>query len=188
MEYFSETEYLVRRGIWGLGGARLRVYDPKSQMVAFCTMGSFRVRAHIRVFTGKDREHELFRIKLRSIADIANINATYDVLDSASGELIGAWRQHGVKSTLRDEWVILDPDDREVGMLQESNLKHALVRRLSSNMIWSEHIVTYDGESVARFKHKFTLFSEKVITEISRPDLADRRLMLAGAILLAAGE
>ncbi|NIA15532.1 MAG: hypothetical protein GWP08_15830 [Nitrospiraceae bacterium] len=53
---------------------------------------------------------ELLCIQARSILDFS---AAYDVVDSTTGEKAGALKRKGLKSILRDAWIIMDADDRE---------------------------------------------------------------------------
>src|SRR6185503_2141712 len=83
-------------------------------------------REDIRLYTGEDMTSELLTIQARQIIDFS---AAYDVVDPRTRGKVGALKRKGLKSMLRDEWVVLDPYDREVGLIQEDSTALALVRR-----------------------------------------------------------
>ena len=185
MEYFNETEYLVRRKILTLWGAKFHIYNPRSELVAYSKLKAFKLKEDIRIYTGEDQSTELFYIKARNIIDLY---ATYDVFDSTTDKKIGAWKRRAMKSLIRDEWTVLDPHDHEIGLLQEDDLGMALVRRVVTGLIPQKYNVTINGELAAVFKQNFNPYVMKIKASILRPDIADQRLMLAGSILLCAIE
>lgn len=65
-------------------------------------------------------------MKARNVLAIA---ATYDVTDPFFGVRVGALRRKGLKSILKDEWIILDAQDHEIGLIQEDSTVLALLRR-----------------------------------------------------------
>lgn len=104
MEQFVEDEYLIRRKIFNLLGAKFHIYNVKNDVVGFSYMKAFKLKEDIRIYTGEDQQTEIFRIKARNIIDIS---ATYDVIDSTTDEVLGAWRRRGMKSIVRDEWCLM---------------------------------------------------------------------------------
>jgi hypothetical protein len=173
-----------------LGGA-FHVYDLAQQQVyAYSKMKAFKLKEDIRLYTGEDMTTELLTIKARQIIDFG---ATYDVVDPRQGRKIGALRRKGLKSMLRDEWLILDPNDRELGLIQEDSTGLAIIRRLvdfASMFLPQKYIVTIQGVQVAEFKQNFNPFVYKLNVDLTgdRGQLFDRRLALAAAILMAAIE
>jgi hypothetical protein len=126
-------------------------------------------------------------IQARSVLDIA---ATYDVYDSATNEKVGALRRKGLKSILKDEWIFLDPSDREIGLVKEDSLALALVRRFLLNIFPQTFVAEMNGAPVCVMKQRFNPFILKLEVDFS-PDVngqLDRRLGIAAAILLSAIE
>ncbi len=185
MERFSETEYVIRKKIFSFPGSKFHIYDPQEKLVAFSYMKAFKLKEDIRIFTGEDRQQELFRIKARNIIDIS---ATYDVINSATEETLGAWRRRGIKSVLRDEWRLIDSSEADSGVLKEDSMTLALVRRLLCNLIPQHYDLTINGEKAAEFTQNFNPFVMKIKLKVFRPDLVDARTLLAGALLLCAIE
>jgi hypothetical protein len=181
---------MVRRKIFKLLGGAFHVYDLQQQQVfAYSKMKAFKLKEDIRLYTGEDMTSELLTIKARQIIDIG---ATYDVVDPRQGK-VGALRRKGLKSLVRDEWLILDPHDREIGMVQEDSTGLAILRRLvdfASMFLPQKYVVTMQGMQVATFQQNFNPFVFKLVVDLSgdRSGMLDRRLALASAILMAAIE
>jgi hypothetical protein len=187
---FQQPQYMVRRKIFKLLGGAFHVYDLQQQQVyAYSKMKAFKLKEDIRLYTGEDMSAELLTIKARSVIDLG---ATYDVHDPRHGK-VGALRRKALKSFIRDEWTILDPHDREVGLIQEDSTGLAIIRRvidLASIFIPQKYVVTIQGRQVATFQQNFNPFVYKLVVDLSgdQAGLLDRRIALAGAILMAAIE
>jgi uncharacterized protein YxjI len=187
---FQQPQYMVRRKIFKLLGGAFHVYDLQQQQVyAYSKMKAFKLKEDIRLYTGEDMSAELLTIKARSVIDLG---ATYDVHDPRHGK-VGALRRKALKSFIRDEWTILDPSDREVGLIQEDSTGLAIIRRvidLASIFIPQKYVVTIQGREVATFQQNFNPFVYKLVVDLSgdQAGLLDRRIALAGAILMAAIE
>ncbi|MEA2709522.1 MAG: hypothetical protein QOF78_2123 [Phycisphaerales bacterium] len=190
-QVFTQQRYMVRRKMIKFLGGAFHVYDLAQQQVyAYSKMKAFKLKEDIRLYTGEDMTTELLTIKARQIIDFG---ATYDVVDPRQGRKIGALRRKGLKSMLRDEWLILDPNDRELGLIQEDSTGLAIIRRLvdfASMFLPQKYIVTIQGVQVAEFKQNFNPFVYKLNVDLTgdRGQLFDRRLALAAAILMAAIE
>ena len=60
----------------------------------------------------------MLTIQARSWLDFA---AAYDVYDPQSGEKVGGLKRKGFKSMIRDEWIFMDADDNDIGLIQEDS-------------------------------------------------------------------
>ena len=94
---------------------------------------------------------------------------------------------------LKDEWVILDVNDNEIGVIKEESTIKALVRRFvdaASLLMPQQYLVEMNGQQVSEFKQTFNPFIQKLNIDFSYdPDYTlDRRLGMAAAILLLAIE
>jgi uncharacterized protein YxjI len=186
-ERFEYQTYLVRRKILKLFGGAFHIYDPTGQVVLYSRLKAFKLKEDIRLYTGEDMQTEVLVISARQILDIA---ATYDVTDPTTGEKVGALRRKGLKSILKDEWLFLDANDREMGMLTEDSMALALVRRFLTNLIPQKFHGQINEMPVCTFKQHFNPFVMKITVDFSQDmnRLLDRRLGLAAAILLCAIE
>lgn len=184
---FGQTTYLIRKRVLALAGGKFEIFDPSGNVVLFSKMKAFKLKEDIRLYTGEDMATELISIHARAILDFS---ATYDVMDSETGRKIGALRRKGLKSMFRDEWVILDVYDNEIGLIQEENAFLAFVRRFLSNLIPQSFNVQLGGVQVAEFKQNFNPFVTKLTLDFSydTQHRLDRRLGIAAGVLLCAIE
>jgi hypothetical protein len=103
---------------------------------------------------------------------------------------VGALRRKGLKSILRDEWLILDVNDTEVGTIQEDSLALAIVRRFLTNLVPQTFQGAVGGAPVFTFRQHFNPFIQKISPDFSVDTHGhlDRRLGIAAAVLLCAIE
>jgi uncharacterized protein YxjI len=184
---FGQRRYLLRKKFFKLFGGAFHIYDDAGNVAFYSKMKAFKLKEDLRVFTSEEMNEEVLSIKARNILDIS---ATYDVTDTASGQKIGALRRKGLKSILRDEWLILDANDQEIGNIQEDSLALALVRRLLSNLVPQTFTGTLGGTPVLTFRQHFNPFIQKIALDFSvdTGGKLDRRLGIAAAVLLCAIE
>ncbi len=184
---FGHNRYLVRRKVLTLAGAKFHVFDPGGNLLFFSKMKAFKLREDIRVYRDESMADELLLIQARQIIDFS---AAYDVLDSKTREKIGVFKRKGMKSILRDEWIIMDAGDRTIGTIREDSLLKSLLRRFLTNLIPQSFHVEMQEQTVCVYKQNFNPFVLKLDVDFSLDtrSLFDRRLGIAGAILLGAME
>ncbi|MDI4645823.1 hypothetical protein [Cohnella hashimotonis] len=180
---FTHTQYLVRKQVMSLVGAKIDIFDGSGQPVLFSQMKAFKLKEDIRLFSDDTMQDELISIQARSIIDFS---AIYDVFDSTTGENLGSLRRKGVKSMLKDEWAILDTSEREIGLIKEDSALMALLRRFLTNLIPQKFHVEMGGAPVALFKQDLNPLVGKLRLDFSydKDNRLDRRLGLAAAVLL----
>ncbi len=186
-EVFSHSNYVVRRKILVLFGGAFHVYGPEGRLLAFSRMKAFKLREDIRLYADEEERTELLTIKARQILDFS---AAYDVVESANGQKVGALKRRGWRSLLRDEWILMDAQDMEIGRIHEDSPALALARRFLSNLIPQRYSVELGHQTVATFRQNFNPFVLRLHLDFT-PDTAgqlDRRLGLAAGILLCAIE
>jgi uncharacterized protein YxjI len=184
---FQHNQYLVRRKVFTIAGAKFHVFDPAGNLVFFSKMKAFKLREDIRLYHDESMNRELLLIKARQIIDFS---AAYDVFDAATREKVGVFKRKGLKSILRDEWFIMDAGDREIGVIREDSLLKSLLRRFLTNLIPQTYHAEIQGTTVCINKQNFNPFVLKLNVDFSMDtrSLFDRRLGIAGAILLGAIE
>ena len=180
------SQYTVRRKILTLVGAQFHVRTEGERLIAFTQLKAFKLKEDIRVYADEQKRQELLSIQARQIIDFS---ASYDVQDSRTGEKVGALRRKGMKSILRDEWVVLDRGDQEIALIQEESMFVALLRRFINLIPQSFHVKVGDV-IVGRIHQNFNPFVLKLSVDFGedRGRQVDPRLGLAAAILLAAIE
>ena len=109
--------------------------------------------------------------------------------------MIGSLRRKGLKSIIRDSWVINDVNDQEFGTIQEESGALAILRRFLGGpivqMLAPQKYNGYIGDvPVLEFTQNRNPFVQKIQLDYG-PDvnsLLDRRLGIAAAALLCAVE
>jgi len=184
---FQFPTYLLKRQAIALTG-KFRFYDPAGRLVMFSEQKMFRLREDIRVYDSEDKSREVLSVKARQIMDFS---AAYDVLDTELNQKVGVLRRKGLRSILRDEWEVLDANDRVIGQLFEDSVGLALLRRLLlGNWLPQNYDLTVGDTRVADLKQNFNLFRYELNLDFSMDTMhrLDRRVGIAAGILLAAVE
>jgi len=180
---FQHNQYLFRRKVFKLFGGAFHVYDESGNLLFYSKQKAFKLREDFRVYSGERQAEELLTIKTLQILDIG---ATYNVQDTTTGEAIGAIRRKGLKSMVKDEWIFLSNDGREMGRLTERSIAGAFLSRFISLVPQTYVIVSADGREVAEIKQHFNPFVLKYTMTIVEPRPSiDRRLLISSGILLA---
>jgi hypothetical protein len=184
---FSVDRYLVRRKVLRLIGAGFHFYDANGGLLAFAEMKGFKLKEDLRLFADEGKSRELLSIQARQILDIS---ASYDVTDSTTGEKVGVLQRKGLKSVLKDEWVVKDAMEREIGIIAEDSLLKAIIRRTLFKMLPQSYDVRVGGQAVGSLHQGWNPFVFKLTADWSADGARrfDRRLGLAAAILLSAIE
>ena len=179
-------QYVIRRKFLKLFGNEFRVFDPAGQQILFSRQKAFKLREDIRVWSGDDMQTELLRIAARQIVDFS---AAFDVIDSTTQTKVGAVKRKGLKSIVRDEWILMDANDQEIGLFQEDSVGMAILRRFIEFIPQKFHM-DVGPSHVANLRQNWNPFVLKISVDFS-PDtqrLLDRRLGIAVAILHSAVE
>ncbi len=184
---FQYPNYLLKRQAIALTG-KFRFYDPIGNMVMFSEQKMFRLREDIRVYSDESKAQEVLSIKARQIMDFS---ASYDVVDTAMNQKVGALRRKGLRSILRDEWEVLDANDNMIGLIFEDSIGLALLRRfLLGSWLPQNYDITLGQTRVGDLRQNFNLFRYELNLDFSMDASRslDRRLGIAAGTLLAAVE
>jgi uncharacterized protein YxjI len=187
---FGFPNYTLRRKVFKFLGAAFHIYDPNGQLVFYSKQKAFKLKEDIRLYPDESMQREVLTIKARQILDIS---AAYDILD-AGGKKVGAMRRKGLSSTfIRDQWLILDAADREIGTVVEDSTILALLRRyidLVSLFMPQRYDVQVGGVQVAEFRQNYNPFVQKIFLDFSKDTASrlDRRIGIAAAVLMCAIE
>jgi hypothetical protein len=150
-------------------------------------MKPFKLREDMRLYTGEAMQDEVLLIRARTIFDFST---AYDVIDSKTDERVGALKRRGFKSAIRDEWILMDTEGREIGSIREDSMCFALLRRFLTSLIPQEYRGFVGSTEVCNFRQNFNPFVLKIRADFSRDNngMLDRRLGLAAALLLCGVE
>jgi len=181
---FNYSKYLIKRRVWSLMG-KWTIYNPNENEVFYCEQ-KFSLKTDIHVYTGKNKLEEVLIAKTRQIIDFS---AAYDIFDPQTNEKIGAVKRKGWKGLIKDEWIILNKEDKEIGFVKEDNLLLALLRRFYLNFLLPKKYLGYiNQEPVFILQKHFNPFIWKASLDFS-PDtknLLDKRLGISLALIMCA--
>jgi len=186
-------KYTLRRKVFKLFGAGFHIYGPGGKVVAYCKQRAFRLREALTVFTDDSETTVLMRIGTQQIIDFG---AAYQVT-LASGDVIGSMRRRGMRSLLRDEWMVFDESGKHVAGLIEDSGMLAMMRRVLENASWlmpqTFHLRRAgDAETatpIATFRTHFNPFVYRLGVAVHTPDeVVDDLMILALACLIGAIE
>jgi uncharacterized protein YxjI len=181
-EGFNDTKYLVRAKVLTIMNA-WTIFDSKKNEVFYCKQ-KFSFKTDIHIYTDKSKVKEVLIAKTDSIIDFS---AHYNIIDSETREKIGAVKRKGIKSLLKDEWVIMDKNNIKVGLVKEDNTAMALLRRVLPAWLVPKRYSLFIGETqVGLFKKHRNPFIWKTSIDFSQDikNLLDRRMGIAIALLL----
>lgn len=183
---FNYDQFHARAKVFDIS-PKFFFYDLQDNKIAFLKQKLFKLKEDIRLYSDESMAQELLRIKARKIIDFSS---AYDVEDSLSGQKIGALKRKGWQSLVRDEWVIMDASDQDIGVIQEDSTALALIRRFLTNLVPQSYHFLVNGQAVGTAKQHFNPFIQKMDIDVSS-DVSrrlDRRLVAAAVVLLLAIE
>lgn len=181
--------YTIRRQVFKIFGAGFHIYDASGALVGYCKQKAFRVREDLRIYTDETCTEALLVISTQSVWDISGV---YTV-SLRSGDVIGAFKRHGVRSMVRDKWTVLGPDGEPIGEAQEDSAFKGLLRRMheffAALVPQTFHIHSSDGREIASYRTHMNPFIHRISVAIREQDEHfDDLLLLAGGCLLIAIE
>jgi hypothetical protein len=178
---WSQSRYRIKRRFWSVLERTFRVSTLDGQLIMLVKHPILRFREEFVVFGDDAQTVPLLRIKARQIIAI---NFVFDIVDANSGMLLGAVQKRGVRSILRDRFLILDPAGNEIGMMEEQG---ASILRRFLPILTSRHSIVLHGREAGRMRQIFRFFTKEFEVEIA-PDQADPRFILACALLALIAE
>ncbi|MBE2245769.1 MAG: hypothetical protein IAE67_00820 [Candidatus Competibacteraceae bacterium] len=179
-------QFLIKKKFLKLLGSDFQVFDENQRQILFAHLKAFKLKEDITLYTDETKSEAVIQIKARKIIDFSS---AYDFYDSRTGQKIGAAKRKGWKSILRDEWIIMDLDDREIGNIKEDSTMMALLRRFITNLIPQRFHVMVNNAEVAHYRNNFNPFLSKVQVVMLKEDPSfSPEFAIAMGILLCAIE
>ena len=179
------TSFLIKKKFLKLFGSDFRVYDSQNTEILFAHLKAFKFKEDITLYTDETKTQGVINIKARSVIDFS---AAYDFYDMVTGQKIGAAKRKGFKSILRDEWIIMNQNDEEIGLLQEDSGFMAIIRRRITNLIPQKFSVLFGTTEVCRYENNFNPFLSKVSIHIFKPENYPPLFAISMGVLLCAIE
>jgi uncharacterized protein YxjI len=178
----------LKRQFFKLIGSNFRIYDASGNLVLFSHQKGFKLKEDIRVYHDEGGTREALSIQARQVFDFAG---AYDVIDVQTREKVGAFKRKGWQSMIRDEWIVMDANDREIAKVLEDSQLLALLRRFLTNLVPQNYdMLLTDGSRVADYKQHFNPFVYWLSMDFTMDpqNRIDPRLKVAAGVLLAAIE
>ena len=181
---FSYNQYELRRKMLKLFGKTLEIKGPNDEELFYCDQKAFKLKGDVRVYSNKQKDHELLSLKARKIIDFS---AVYDVNDSVESKKIGVLKRKGLSSAfIRDVWTLADAQENQIAEIKEDSSALGFMRRHTSAGSWIPQKIDIiaGGSVVARLEQKFNPFIYKSVLKISDSSF-DRRLGIAVQLIFA---
>jgi uncharacterized protein YxjI len=177
----TQSQYTIKRKFWSVFERVFRVFTPDGQLFMYIKHPLLRFREEFTVFSDEAQTRPLLRLKSRQIIAI---NFSYDITDANTGELLGSVQKKGLRSIVRDKFIIFDANGQEVGYAEEQGA--SLLRRFIP-LLTSKHAIFADGQQVAFVRQNFRFFT-KEFDVMMQPSRFEPRFVLAVALLALIAE
>jgi hypothetical protein len=177
----TQSHYVIRRRFWSVFERIFRVFTGDGQLIMYIQHPLLKLREEFMVYADEAKTRPLLRVQSRQVIAL---NFSYEVSDAQTGELLGAVQKQGLRSLVRDRFLILDRNGVEIGHAEEQGA--ALLRRLFP-LLPSKHAVFVAGDEVAVVRQRFRLFTKEFSVD-TRASSVDPRFILAVALLALIAE
>ena len=177
----TQSHYIIRRKFWSVFERVFRVFTGDGQLIMYIQHPLLKLREEFMVYADEAKTRPLLLVKSRQVIAI---NFSYDVSDAQNGRLLGSVQKKGLRSIVRDKFIIFDPMGTEVGYAEEQGA--ALLRRLFP-LLTSKHAIFVGGQQVAYIRQLFRFFTKEFEVD-TQPTSVDPRFVLAVALLALIAE
>lgn len=177
----TQSRYLIKRKFWSVFERTFRVFTGDGQLMMLVKHPVFRLREEFTVFADEAQTRPLLLVKSRQVMAI---NFCFDVVDASTGDFLGSVQKRGLRSLVRDKFVILDPAGNEIGYSEEQGA--SIVRRFIP-LLTSKHAIFINGQQVAFIRQIFRFFTKEFEVTVI-PGTIDNRFVLACALLALISE
>jgi hypothetical protein len=173
----TQSQYLIKRPFWSFMERTFRVLTRDGQLIMFVQHPVLKLREEFMVYADEAKLQPLLKIKARQAIAI---NFTYDITDLATGQLLGTVQKQGLKSILRDKFLLMDPSGAEIGYAEEQGA--AILRRLFPFIFMAKHGIFVNNQQVAHIQQIWRFFLKEFQVDL-QPTSLDPRFVLAVALL-----
>ena len=188
---FESDGYMVRQKVMKILGEEFHIYSDESMrsMIGYSKMAALKLKEDIRVYSDESKSTELLIIKQKGILDLTG---GFSIVDGQTGESLGTLRRKGMKSILRDSWILVDDKENVIGSLGEESGGLALVRRfipyLTILFPQQFHLRVNGSKGAVKYTQKMNPFVHKLSVSGVKSSGVDPRIAAAAAVLLIAIE
>ena len=177
----TQHHFVIKRKFWSFFERIFRVWTADGQLIMFIKHPLLRLREEFMIYADEAQTRPLLRVKSKQIIAI---NFAFEITDAATGAVLGTVRKQGLKSIVRDKFILLDPEDREIGYAEEQG---ASILRRFFPILPSSHAIFANGQQAAAIRQRFRFFTKEFNVDL-QPSALDPRFVLAVALLALMAE
>lgn len=177
----TQTHYVIKRRFWSFLERVFRVFTGDGQLIMFIKHPVLKLREEFMVYADEAQTKPLLKIKSRQAIAI---NYSYDVTDVNTNQVLGAVQKKGLRSLVRDRFIVLDANGAEIGYAEEQGA--SLLRRFFP-FLTSKHAIFVGDQQVAYIAQRFRFFTKEFAVDL-QPSNLDPRFVLAVALLALMAE
>jgi hypothetical protein len=178
---WTQSRYRIKRAFWSFFERTFRVFTMDGQLVMLVKHPLMRFREEFIVYADEHKEKPLLHVKAKQLIAV---NFAYEITDMTSGEILGIVQSRGLRSLVRDRFVVFDRDGNQIGMMEEEG--NSLLRRFFP-FLTSRHTLVIRDEHVAHVQQIFRFITKEFEVQLS-PARVDPRFVLACALLALMAE
>jgi hypothetical protein len=177
----TQRHYTIKRKFWSIFERVFRVWTADGQLIMYIKHPLLRFREEFMVYEDEVQMRPLLRVKSKQIVAI---NFAYEITDARTGQVLGTVKKQGLRSIVRDRFILLDAAEREIGYAEEQG---ASILRRFIPLLTSKHAIFANGQQVAFIRQVFRFFTKEFTVEL-QPSELDPRFVLAVALLALIAE
>ena len=177
----TQSHYIIRRKFWSVFERVFRVFTGDGQLIMYIQHPLLKLREEFMIYEDEGKTRPLMRVKS---AQVIAINFNYEITDANTGAVFGSVQKKGLKSIIRDKFILLDPAGQEIGYAEEQG---ASIMRRFFPWLTSKHAIFIGGQQVAFIKQKFRFFTKEFEVD-TQSSQVDPKFVLAVALLALIAE
>lgn len=177
----TQRHYIIKRKFWSFFERIFRVWTGDGQLIMYIKHPILKLREEFMVYEDEAQTRAMLRVKSKQVIAI---NFSYEITDANTGQVYGAVQKKGLKSILRDKFILLDPAGNEIGYAEEQG---ASVLRRFFPWLTSKHAIFVNDQQVAFIEQKFRFFTKEFLVDL-QPSPLDPKFILAVALLALIAE
>ncbi len=177
----NQSHYVIKRKFWSFFERIFRVWTRDGQLIMYIKHPLLKLREEFMVYADEAQTRPLLRVKSQQMIAI---NFSYEITDANTGQVFGSVQKKGLRSIIRDKFILLDDTGQEIGYAEEQG---ASIMRRFFPWLTSKHAIFVDGGQVAFIKQKFRFFTKEFEVDL-QPSRLDPKFVLAVALLALIAE
>jgi uncharacterized protein YxjI len=177
----TQRHYIIKRKFWSFLERVFRVWTGDGQLIMYVKHPLLRLREEFMIYEDEAQARPLLRVKSQQVIAI---NFAYEITDASTGAVYGTVRKQGLRSIVRDRFILLDAAGNEIGHAEEQG---ASVLRRFFPFLTSKHAIFANGGQVAFIRQRFRFFTKEFTVDL-QPSALDPRFVLAVALLALMAE